>query len=75
MAWNMETRWKDVINTLNPQQGTTYNLVVQPSVNAGFLYDFSQKLNLGLSLGIGREIYVITRGKNVGLLDKTQFST
>lgn len=65
-GWNMWTRWKDAINTLNPQQGTTYNLVVQPSVNAGYLYDVSKKLNLGLTLGIGREINVITRGKDVG---------
>jgi hypothetical protein len=65
-GWNMWTHWKDAINTLNPQQGTTYTLVVQPGVNAGYLYDVSKKLNIGLTLGIGKEINVITKGEDVG---------
>ncbi len=65
-GWNMWTRWKEAIETLNPQQGTTYNLVIQPGLNAGYLYNVSKKLNLGLTLGIGREINIITRGENVG---------
>lgn len=65
-GWNMWTAWKDGLNNLNPQSGTTYNLVVQPWINGGYLYDVSKKLNVGLTAGFGREINVITNGKNVG---------
>lgn len=65
-TWNMWTKWKDGINTTNPTSGTTYNLVIQPWVNAGYLYNLSNKLNTGISLGFGREINVITRGEKVG---------
>ncbi|MGM5469721.1 hypothetical protein ACS386_05545 [Flavobacteriaceae bacterium LMO-SS05] len=65
-TWNMWTKWKDGINTPNPTSGTTYNLVIQPWMNAGYLYNLSNKWNAGISLGFGREINVITRGENVG---------
>lgn len=65
-TWNMWTKWKDGINTTNPTSGTTYNLVIQPWVNAGYLYNLSNTLNTGISLGFGREINVITRGEKVG---------
>lgn len=41
-GWNMWTAWKDGVNTLNSQSGTTYNLVVQPWVNGGYLYDVTR---------------------------------
>ncbi len=65
-AWNMWTDWKDDINTLNPQQGTTYNLVIQPWLNGGYLYQLSKQWNTGLTIGVGREFNVITNGENVG---------
>lgn len=65
-TWNMWTKWKDGINTANPTTGTTYNLVIQPWVNTGYLYNLSKKWNTGISLGLGREINIITRGENVG---------
>ncbi|CAH8282217.1 hypothetical protein EV196_105331 [Mariniflexile fucanivorans] len=65
-TWNMWTKWKDGINTSNPTSGTTYNLVIQPWVNAGYLYNLSNKWNAGISVGLGREINIITRGENVG---------
>jgi len=65
-TWNMWTKWKDGLNTINPTSGTTYNLVIQPWVNAGFLYDLSNQWNAGISLGFGREINVITSGEDVG---------
>ena len=65
-TWNMWTKWKDGINTSNPTSGTTYNLVIQPWVNAGYLYNLSNKWNAGISVGLGREVNVITRGENVG---------
>ncbi|MDT8416316.1 MAG: hypothetical protein RQ864_00780 [Lutibacter sp.] len=65
-GWNMWTDWKDGVNTDNPTQGTTYNFVLQPWINGGYLYDVSKKLNLGLTAGFGREINVITSGEKVG---------
>jgi hypothetical protein len=54
------------LNTSNSTSGTTYNLVIQPLVNTGYLYNLSNKWNTGISLGFGREINIITRGENVG---------
>jgi hypothetical protein len=65
-TWNMWTDWKDDLDTANPTQGETYNLVIQPWINGGYLFDLSEKWNAGGSLGFGREINVITRGENVG---------
>ena len=65
-VWNMWTDWKDEVDSSNPQSGTTYNLVVQPWLNAGYLYNVSENLNVGLTLGVGREINVITNGEAVG---------
>lgn len=65
-GWNMWTDWKDGVKTSNPTQGTTYNFVVQPWINGGYLYDISKKLNVGLTAGFGREINVITSGEKVG---------
>lgn len=65
-TWNMWTKWKDGLDTLNPTSGTTYNLVIQPWVNAGYLYNLSNQWNTGISIGLGREINVITRGEDVG---------
>ncbi len=59
--WNMKTKWKDGI-----QSGETKNLVVQPWINGGYLYDFSNKFNAGLTLGFGREINTFNRGEEVG---------
>ena len=65
-TWNMWTDWKDGLQSQNPTSGKTYNLVIQPWVNAGYLFDVSNRWNLGGSLGFGREINVITRGEKVG---------
>lgn len=65
-GWNMWTDWKDEVNSSNPKIGTTYNLVIQPWINAGYLYKLSNKWNTGLTLGFGREINAITSGEKVG---------
>lgn len=65
-TWNMWTDWKDNINTSTPTQGQTYNLVIQPWINGGYLFNLSDKWNVGPKIGFGREINVITRGDNVG---------
>lgn len=63
-VWNMWTKWIDYSEV--PQKGKTYTLVIQPWINAGYLYNFSNKFNAGITLGFGREINVITDGENVG---------
>ncbi|WP_299780653.1 hypothetical protein [uncultured Formosa sp.] len=65
-TWNMWTDWKDGLNTLNPTSGETYNVVLQPWVNGGYLFNLSRHWNAGASLGFGREINIITRGEKVG---------
>ena len=55
-----------ITNLSKPTTGTTYNLVIQPWVNAGYLYNLSNKWNMGISFGFGREINIITSGENVG---------
>lgn len=65
-GWNMWTEWKDDVDGINPESGTTYNLVIQPWINAGYLFQVSKQWNAGLTLGVGREFNVITHGESVG---------
>ena len=65
-TWNMWTRWKDGLYTGSPTSGTTYNLVIQPWIHGGYLFDLCDHWNAGASLGFGREINAITRGDKVG---------
>lgn len=65
-GWHMWTDWKDNTDSINPEEGNTYNFVVQPWLNAGYLFQLSQQWNAGLTLGVGREFNVITRGEKVG---------
>ncbi len=65
--WKMWTDWKDDLNTSNPTAGSTYTLVLQPWADVGYLYNFSNtRLNLGLTLGFGKEINIVTKGEKVG---------
>ena len=59
--WFMKTDWID--GTL---KGTTTNLVIQPWISTGYLYDFSTKFNAGIILGFGREINTFNKGEQVG---------
>jgi hypothetical protein len=59
--WKMKTYWRD-----NNLTGTTTNLVVQPWINGGYLYNISKKINTGLSIGFGREINTFNKGQEVG---------
>lgn len=63
-VWNTWTKWKDYSEVV--QEGKTYTLVIQPWINAGYLYNFSSNFNAGLNLGFGKEINAITRGEAVG---------
>ena len=64
--WNMWTQWQDGLQTPNPTTGTTYNFVIQPWMNVGYQYPITSKWNVATSIGIGREINVITSGQKVG---------
>jgi len=59
--WRMKTNWID-----NNQKGTTTNLVIQPWINSGYLYNISDKINTGISIGFGREINTMNKGEEVG---------
>ena len=59
--WFMKTDWID-----NSMKGTTTNLVIQPWISTGYLYDFSNKFNAGITLGFGREINTFNKGEQVG---------
>jgi hypothetical protein len=59
--WKMKTKWRD-----DNFSGTTTNLVMQPWINGGYLYNLSKKMNAGLSFGFGREINTFNKGEKVG---------
>ena len=59
--WFMKTDWID-----NSVKGTTTNLVIQPWISTGYLYDFSNIFNAGIVLGFGREINTFNKGEQVG---------
>ena len=65
-GWNMWTDWKDNVDSVHPQSGTTYNFVIQPWINAGYLFQVTKQWNAGMTFGVGREFNVITHGENVG---------
>ena len=59
--WIMKTDWTD-----NSVTGTTTNLVIQPWINSGYLFTFSNVFNAGMILGFGREINTFNKGEQVG---------
>lgn len=59
--WRMKTEWID-----NNQKGTTTNLVIQPWINSGYLYNVTNKMNAGISIGFGKEINTMNKGEEVG---------
>jgi len=64
--WSLEIDWTDTDQAMNPTAGSTYTLVVQPWLEAGYFLPIKNaKSQLGLSLGFGREINVITSGDPV----------
>ena len=66
-VWNMWIDWKNDIGEPNQTQGTTYTLVLQPWLEAGYFIPIKKSaMQLGITTGFGREINVITNGKPVG---------
>lgn len=65
--WNMWINWQNDIGEPNYTKGQSYTLVVQPWVEGGyFIYSKSNSIQFGITTGFGREINVITDGKDVG---------
>lgn len=63
--WNLWIDWRDGINTPNPSSGTTYILVLQPWLEAGYFLDLNTSSRIGITAGFGREINVVTSGDDV----------
>ncbi len=65
--WKMTTKWKDDLDTPLPLNGETKTIVIQPWIDIGYLFKINNtRINIGPTLGFGREINVITRGDRVG---------
>jgi len=65
--WNMWINWKNDIGEANETSGQTYTLVLQPWLESGYFLQLNNSpIQLGITLGFGREINIITDGKDVG---------
>lgn len=65
--WSMNIDWTDIGPADGPISGSTYILVLQPWLEGGYFLPFkSSNSQIGLTLGFGREINVITSGEEVG---------
>lgn len=65
--WNMWINWKNDIGEANETSGQTYTLVLQPWLESGYFLQLDNSpIQIGISLGFGREINIITDGKDVG---------
>ncbi|MEZ4849699.1 MAG: hypothetical protein R3B93_14010 [Bacteroidia bacterium] len=64
--------WFNTVNwTMNPgaaneSTGTTEIIVVQPTAEAGYLFNFSDKWSLAPSIGFGFEVNAVSNGEDVG---------
>ena len=64
-VWSLNIDWTDTVNG-NPESGSTYILVAQPWLEGGYFLPIKNtKTVLGITLGFGREINVITSGDEV----------
>jgi len=63
--WNTWIDWKNNINQTTQTSGNTYTLVLQPWLEAGYFIKLKNTSKIGLTAGFGREINVITNGKDV----------
>ena len=61
--WNLDIDWTEEFSDFS-LSGTTNTLVVQPWLEAGYIYPF-KKSEIGITAGFGREINVITNGEEV----------
>lgn len=79
--WNLWIDWDNPSTTARPLSGTTYILVFQPWLEGGYLFKRKpSRSTLGISVGFGREINVISNGREVAqdwigsLIIRYQFS-
>lgn len=65
-VWSLNIDWTDFSPTDSIISGSTYTLVVQPWLEGGYFLPIKNtKSQIGLTLGFGREINVITSGDEV----------
>ncbi len=64
-VWSTNISWEDNLQSTKPTQGKSYTLVIQPWVQAGYLWR-KRNFSGGITLGFGREINAITIGEKVG---------
>ncbi|MFM9943836.1 MAG: hypothetical protein ACKVQB_01245 [Bacteroidia bacterium] len=66
-VWNMWIDWENDIGNPNQSEGKSYTLVVQPWLEVGYSLKIGPSpFKLVISTGFGREINVITKGRDVG---------
>ena len=64
--WGMQIDWK-LKDANPPESGTSKTIVLQPSVEGGYLWNFgSGRWSIGAIGGVGQEINMKTSGKEVG---------
>lgn len=65
--WFNTNNWRNEIGTTNESSGTTQIIVVQPTAEAGYLFQLGDgKWSLAPALGFGFEVNVVSDGADVG---------
>ncbi len=64
--WFNEIDWKNDVGQAGETSGTTEIIVVQPTVEAGWLFVFNEKWVLAPTLAFGYEVNVKTEGEPTG---------
>ncbi len=65
-VWFNEMRWKDNIGLPNELSGKTELVVLQPTLEAGWLFELSPKWVFAPSLAFGYEVNLATEGSPTG---------
>ncbi|PPK92989.1 hypothetical protein LY01_02694 [Nonlabens xylanidelens] len=63
--WYLSIDWENNLGLPTETIGNTNILVVQPWLEGGYFFNLNETSRLGLALGFGREINVITDGNDV----------
>jgi len=64
--WNEWINWENDLGMPDESTGKTYTLVLQPWLETGYFTNVNKSsLQYGLTIGFGREINVITNGREV----------
>ena len=64
--WFNTVNWTMNQGAANESTGTTEIIVVQPTAEAGYLFNFSDKWSLAPSIGFGFEVNAVSNGEDVG---------